>query len=76
MKIRKFLVKIKPDGRVYVTEYVDSDLSDVKMMLGELMCRWGRQVDELMENNTPTARTLAYGLMSACDELKSICRKF
>ena len=76
MEIRKFLVKIKPDGRVYATEYLDSDLSDVKIMLGELICRWGRQIDELRENNTPAARYLEYGLMSARDELKSICRKF
>lgn len=75
MEIRKFLVEIKPDGRVYATEYLDADLTDVKMMLGQLMCRWSNQVDELLENNTPAARTLAYGLMSACDELKSICRK-
>lgn len=76
MEIRKFLVKIKPDGRVYVIEYPDSDLSDVKMMLGELMCRWSRLADELMENKSPAARPIAYGLMSACDDLKSICRKF
>lgn len=80
MEIRKFLVEIKPDGRVYATEYLDSergiDLYKVKKMLRELMFTWERQVEGLMKDNTPVSRTLAHGIMCASEDLEAIYNKF
>lgn len=80
MEIRKFLVEIKPDGRVYATEYLDSestnDLCDVKKMLRELMRRWGQIVSDLRIDSTITGdRAFANGIQFACNDLEEIYHK-
>lgn len=72
MEMRKFLVEIKPDGRVYATEYTDAPAYPkiVRDRLWELARKYECECNCLRRCDTPVERAIAHGVEWALDELK------